>query len=403
MNIKKSSIVLSSIVISFIAVTSLSSNVTPAYSEESSFSVPKAVNSRMSSALDNLIYKKTAAGALKTGVISGMPARTTNLEQKKTRVILETRDNDVDLKEITSRGGEIVAERRGLVAVEMPLDKIEDVVNNVAGIEYARLPRKFFRCGVTSEGVSLTLASNLHSAGFTGQGVKIAIIDLGFNGLSAAQANGDLPYSAITRDYTGTGLTTKYKHGTACAEIVYDMAPGAELHLLKVSDEADIYNALDYCIASGIEIISASIGTYGTGPGNGTGSFDEVCDEARLAGILIVSAAGNDGNTYSIDGYPIGTHWEGVFIDSNYNNIHEFLPGYEYNVVAGFPVQDEEGGSLDDDVEVMMRWDDWPNAATDYDMYLYDYSTSALVASSTDIQNGSQPPIECMSVNLPDT
>ena len=55
-----------------------------------------------------------------------------------------------------------------------------------------------------------------------------------------------------------------------------------------------------------------------------------------------------------------------------------------------------------------MRWNDWPYATTDYDMYLYhyDYGTGtlgALAASSTAVQDGSQPPLEAIFIDLPDS
>ncbi len=328
------------------------------------------------------------------------------LDKDRVRVIFNITDGfGVDSDEIRTRGGRILKERDNLVAVEVPVDKIEDIVTNVDGIEYARFPHKLFPLSVTSEGVNLTGANNSHSDGFTGSGTKVAVIDVGFKGLPEAQSNGDIPYSAITYDYTGTGLQTQYKHGTACAEIVHDMAPDAELHLLKVSDEVDIYNAIDYCIDNDIDIISASIGTFGSGPGDGTGPVDEAFDEARSNGILVVAAAGNSAN-FIVDSVAYGKHWKGTFYDSDLDNTHEFILGDSeswYNVIAAIPDQDDDGNPETNDVTILMRWDDWPNANIDYDIFLFDYSTGDLVAYSNGIQDGSQPPVESIVIDLPNS
>ena len=350
----------------------------------------KNPHQKISARLKNLIHKEKSAPPLANRI----------------RVIFNIQKDIVNLDDIKLEGAEVLVAKDNLVAAEVPLDKVEDIVDNVNGIEYARLPQKFFSCAVTSEGVSLTQTNVLHTAGFKGEGVKVAVIDVGFKGLSQAQTNGDLPDDVITHDFTGTGLQTQYKHGTACAEIVYDMAPDAELHLLKISDEIDIYDAFDYCVDNDINIVSASIGTFGTGPGNGTGPVDEACDEVQANGILVVSAAGNEANFTLSDGTPCGTHWEGTFVDANSDKWHEFILGASrssYNLIYAEPATDDDDNSETGEVTIVMRWDDWPNAAVDYDMYLYDDSTGSLVASSTDIQNGSQPPIEYIAVDLPDS
>lgn len=364
---------------------------------------PPITNRKISGRLSGLISRKTAvkAPAGKPSIID-MGAKVSD----KVRVILKTKDGVNALSnEIITYGGRILKERRNLVAVEVPIDNIEDMVADSDSIEHARLPHKLFPSGVTSEGVTLTGANNFHSQGHKGAGIKVAVIDVGFKGLSEAQSSGDIPYGAITYDFTGNGLQTEHLHGTACAEIVHDMAPDAELHLLKVSDEVDIYNAIDYCIDNNIKIISLSLGTFGSGPGDGTGPIDEAFDEARANGILVVSSAGNKSNSIR-DGTEYGEHWKGTFYDSDLDNIHEFIPGDSesfYNAIAAIPYQDDDGNPETNDVTIVMRWNDWPNANIDYDIFLFDYFTGDLVGYSNAIQDGSQPPLEAIVIDLPDS
>jgi subtilisin family serine protease len=321
----------------------------------------------------------------------------------KVRIILHTSSNVALLSDrIKSYGARILNKRGNLTAIEMPVDSIEEMITDIEEIKHARLPLQFFRQGDITQGVDLTGAASFHNAGFTGSGIKVAVIDSGFKDLDKAQLSGDLPYDIRTFDFTDTGIATEYLHGTACAEILHDMAPQAELHLLKVSDEIDIYHALDYCIDEDIDIISLSVSTFGSGPGNGTGDLDEAFDEARANGILVVASAGNYA-TYRINGNSYGMHWEGPFCDSNGDNVHEFVPDNSesyYNAIAAFPSWDDEGNSETNEVTILMRWNDWPDASIDYDMYLFDYHTDDLVDYSKAIQDGSQPPFEIIVVDL---
>jgi len=332
-----------------------------------------------------------------TGKSSAVLSQSDNANDK-IKIILET-SKDLDPDTIKRYGGRLFKQRANLAVVEIPAGMTEAMVNDIEDIKHARLPLKFFPTVVTSEGVSLTGAIDYHDAGYTGQGVKVAVIDSGFKGLSDARNNGELP-SVLTHDYTGNGLESKYYHGTACAEIVHDMAPGAELHLLKVSDELDIYNALDYCINNDIDIISLSLSTFGSGLGDGTGYLDEAFNQARTNGILVVASAGN---------YSYGRHWEGLFSDY-YNDdihIHEFIAGDPdsiYNAIAAWPEWDDDGNPEPDEVTIVMRWNDnWANASVDYDIFLFNYETAELVALSNAYQDGSQPPLEIIIHDLPNT
>lgn len=327
------------------------------------------------------------------------------------RLILKTSDmTDSFAYRIGPYGARILRKQSGLVIVEVPRTKAEEMINEIEEIEYARKPFVTFLLGEVSEGVDLTGADGFYSNGMTGSGVKIAVIDGGFKGLPEAQSNGDMPYDVETHDFSGRGLETEYYHGTQCAEIIHDMAPDAELHLLKIYNEIDLYYAFDYCLDNDIDIISMSIGFFGTGPGDGTGPLNEACDVLRQNGILPVVCAGNKAVT-DLGAISGGQHWEGMFNDSNNDDTHEFIPGdlnSDYNIIGAFPEQDDDGNPLTSEVFIVMRWNDWPTTDVDFDMYLVelDNETGEIigeVAASTDIQDGSQPPIEIISMDIPDS
>ena len=356
---------------------------------------------------------------LKKYISQKVPGKTLSRKQQDVahdrnmvRVILRISGMTDDFSNrISAYDARILRKQSEIVIVEAPGTKAEEMIAEIEEIEYARQPFVFFPLGEMSEGVHLSGADSFHSNDFTGSGVKVAVIDIGFKGLSEALLNGDIPYSVKTHDFSGMGLETEYFHGTACAEIIHDMVPHAELHLLKIYDEVDEYNAHDYCVRNGIDIISMSLGTFGTGPGDGTGPLCEAYDEVRRNGILTVASAGNQAVYVGPEG-AYGGHWEGTFNDSNNDDIHEFIPDNPYsfyNVIAAYPDQDDDGNPLTNEVTIVMRWNDWPNADVDYDMFLYEIddatgqiSTSPMAYSNT-IQNGSQEPVEIIVEDIPDS
>ena len=257
----------------------------------------------------------------------------------------------------------------GLIKITVSLSQLSDIVGRMTGVAFIRPPYVPFPLGTTSQGVAAIGAAAFHTAGNRGSGVKIAIIDLGFSGLSQAQARGDLPYSVNQNDLTGTGLTSGITHGTAVAEIVHDVAPDAQLYLIKIADEVDLDLAVTYCLNSGIDIINHSLGWYNTNFYDGTGTVADIARRAIAGGSLWVNAAGNEAES----------HWEGTFSDGNADSWLDQTISF-YTTAGSQIVQ-------------FLTWNDWPQASSDYDLYLFD-PASNLVASSTKHQTGTEEPTE---------
>jgi len=293
-------------------------------------------------------------------------------------VVLESRpgrsaSNVAALAQLGIRQSDIEASS-SLIKVTVPLNDLSALAMQLTGVAFIRPPYTPFPLGTPSEGGGVIGADAFHTAGIRGSGAKVAVIDLGFSGLAQAQARGDLPYAAVQNDLSGTGLSSGISHGTAVAEIVYDIAPDAQLYLIKIADEVDLDLAVTYCLSNGIDIINHSLGWYNTNFYDGTGTIAEIAQRAVSGGILWVNAAGNEAES----------HWEGVFSDGNSDGWLD--QNVTFYATAGSQTM------------LFLTWNEWPQASTDYDLYLFDPSSN-LVASSTKHQTGTEEPTESIQVS----
>jgi subtilisin family serine protease len=279
---------------------------------------------------------------------------------------------------VETHGFRVLATYEDLWNVSVAPGSSESLVRSVPGVDRVRFPYMPIPL-VVSEGVELSGVSEWHDLGITGEGAEVAVIDVGFQGINAAMAAGELPSDMTTVDFTGYGMESLSTHGTLVAEIVYDMAPGAHLTLLNTYSEVDLGNAKDYCIEHGIHVINHSVGYENTGGHDGTGIVCDIANDAYDHGVLWVNAAGN--HSYK--------HYRGLFVDADSDSLHEFTQdsAYEFNglgyLAAGSPIW------------VYLSWYDWPETSEDYDLYLYGNDGAWRVVTSSCIrQTGAQSPTE---------
>ena len=277
-------------------------------------------------------------------------------------------------------GGRVQASYRSLIEARVPNAAL-GALSRSGAVKFVRPPLRGVPDDVPGEEVGASMAAALHANGVTGKNTKVAIIDGTFAGLSERQASGDLPSNVVTQDFCGGQFGGGDGHGTAVAEIVHEMAPDAQLYLLCFSDLASLAAAEAYAKSQGVQIINFSVEYFNAGRGTNDPSdpVDAIVADASANGILWVNSAGNDGYT----------HWSGTFTDSNGNQYMDWAPGDEGNtflwpnglVVCGF-----------------LKWDEWPNATSDFDLVLGLSSTGQTIAASSTTQSGSQPPVESLCV-----
>ncbi|HXV43454.1 MAG TPA: S8 family serine peptidase [Anaerolineae bacterium] len=305
---------------------------------------------------------------------------------------------------VTEAGGEVtgVAYNDTLVQGWLPVDSLEAVAGRPE-VFFIRRPTAIFPLETlqvgnsTTEGLGVINGLAWHSAGHTGSGVKVGILDLGFIGYTGLLGT-DLPQTVVVKNFVDgeseTEVASTTEHGTACAEVIHDIAPGAELYLAKVGTDLDIVEAVAWLISQQVDIISSSIGLYNASAGDGTGFLADLVNQARASGILWVTAAGNDRES----------HWGGVYNNLDGDSFHEFANGDDVNCFTFTLLGGGCSTIFFGQVNIFVRWSDWDQGDQDFDLHLVVWNGTAWesVASSVNVQDGSpgQTPTEWITATI---
>ncbi len=290
---------------------------------------------------------------------------------------------DIDRTAIEKTGATITGASRSYLRVEIAVENLDELAAHaeISRIHAPLLPEatSYGTGENVAEAVELTGAAQYQQAGFDGSGIDIAVVDFGFQGLTEAMDSNEI--LAVEKwDFSDSGLETESKHGTGIAEVVADIAPGATIHCLKVSDLLDLENAAAYCRTNGIRLANASLSFTGYSYYDGTGPVNEIIDDSRKKdGVFWTVAAGNKAET----------HWRGVWTDSDrdYRQDFEKSPNrLKLQNPGRHP-------------SIILNWNQYDTRAffmTDFDLFVYDENDS-LVASSEMRQHRTAFPLENVS------
>jgi subtilisin family serine protease len=201
------------------------------------------------------------------------------------------------------------------------------------------LPLSSRQHNITWSGTAISQGDAIHgsdvartSFGVSGSGIKIGIISDSFNflgGQLAGIASGDLPGPGnpfgfdlpiqIVNDDLFPG---NIDEGRAMAEVVHDIAPGAELLFHSAfnnhqsSPGGSIAAAIDNLVALGANIIIDDVFSMGS-PAFQDGAAAQAVDRAFANGVAYFSSAGNNGtNAYQGKFKPLGINHD---FDANDN------------------------------------------------------------------------------------
>ena len=206
--------------------------------------------------------------------------------------------------------------------------------------------------------------SRLHGEGIYGAGVKVYVIDEGFNDIDpntpGIQTTSDLAeFTMVNISDSGAGGGGLSHGGLVCALLgasrkngagIIGICPDSTLYLADVDNvSGDIFissvaSAIDDAISKGVDIINISLGTSSSVP-----AMQQAVQRAINAGIIIFASAGNSGSV----GYEYPASYPGVISVgsvnikrrlSSFNTRNEkvalFAPGEKYPLPSPVDVTD---------------------------------------------------------------
>jgi len=228
-----------------------------------------------------------------------------------------------------------------------------------------------------------------------GTGIKIGVLSDGVTNLAASQALGDLGPVTVLPGQAGSG-----DEGTAILEIIHDVAPGAQLFFATAfSGIASFAQNIRNLRAAGCDIIMDDVFYFvetpfqdGQAPSvasntNG-GVVIQAVNDVTASGALYFSSAGNSGN---LNDGTAGV-WEGNFVDGGPTGAP--LPAGSTHNFGGQNFDLLTASSF----VINLYWSDQlGGSSNDYDLFLLNADGTAVIASSTNMQNGTQDPYEQVS------
>ena len=303
----------------------------------------------------------------------------------------------IDFAALSDIGVSIVAQSRHLLKVSAPIATLESLTH-VDGVQFVRLPIRPNIHAIVSEGVQHIKATAYSREGFTGRGVKVGVIDIGFVGVPSLQNEGELPKLSY-RNFTEEGIFEQGSldesakvHGSACAEIVHDITPDADIYLYKISDMVELGIAKEAAIHDGLDIVTVSLGwDFGRGFGDGRGIACEIVDDAFGNNVLWVNAAGNEAQSKII----------AEFSDPDNDRFHNF--DVDDQIVK---LKNRQTGdsflSAGENVTAVLTWNEWPLTSHDYDLLLVRIGTDGRpeVVTHSDTKQLQSEPFEGLEYEI---
>lgn len=307
-----------------------------------------------------------------TSALSGVFDPASAVDGDRVTVIMSVRADAVDAvtASVSSLGGVVLRTLGNNLIAEVPFAAVEplaalNTVNYVRLPQNAVLPQSSGPGGdlsspltgeVVSEGVAAMNADDWQAAGYDGTGIRVGVIDSGFDGLNNLEA----PCLEEVESASGGDLNSG-NHGRQVVEILCDVAPGIQVYAQDASNEADFILAIDNLISQyDVDIISTSV-TFPFTAGDGSSLPAQAVDAAvQDHDVMVVVAAGNN---------HIG-HYEAEFVP----NTNDMRTNHRFADEDGGDGQTLNGGYLPvgADIAFALVWDDWAEGgAEDFDLYLY--------------------------------
>jgi hypothetical protein len=247
------------------------------------------------------------------------------------------------------------------------------------------------------------------SYGINGAGLKIGVLSDGVTSAALSQATKDLPPTCGTPPCLTvlSGQAGAGDEGTAMLEIIHDMVPGANLLFATADNSITSFAANIRALqAAGCNVIVDDVFYFVEAPfqdgqtaavvsTSQGGVVTQAVNDVVAQGVFYFSAAGNEGG---LDAGTSGT-FEGDFVPQAAasplptGNVHNFGSGNGFDTIT----------SPGEQVVGLFWADPLGGSHNDYDLYLLNSTGASILGASTNIQNGTQDPVELIgSANVID-
>ena len=348
--------------------------------------------------------------------VNGVGSNACEISVIECKVKCKVSDRIINLVE--KLGGEVVSKsvRFEALHVKIPVANLEKLAADGDVMRIERLSPRQTNKSTMSEG---TVAHRAKAAwkdfGVTGRGIKVGVISDSARYWTTMRDSGDLP-SNITI-MPGSDSSGQTGEGSGMMEIVYDMAPDAQLYF---ADSGGMQEKMaDNILAlrqAGCRVIVDDI-SYWTEPVFQDGPIAIAVNSVVDDGCVYLSSAGNNRVSIENGTKVISSIWEGDFVAATPSQINEvgFLAKYGISPNADGSL-DINGcsyyvhcfnnssvlnrmafdyGAVDDYVGVVLGWaDKWEASENDYDLMWYDANSGDVIYLASSVQDGNGNPQE---------
>ena len=289
---------------------------------------------------------------------------------------------------LENNGGSNISSGDDYIEAYVPVLKVVEAseqpgVLRVRVIQPPEAPQSQSEIPGDGSGVHGSLAWN--QSGYTGQGIRLGIIDSGFSGFADLMGI-EVPATVQARCYQWVGAHSQDlehcadggNHGTRVAESVMDIAPDVSLYIADPDTLSDLKATVEWMVSEGVSVINHSMHWEFDGPGDGTSPLSisplNTVNAAVAAGTVWINAAGNQAQRTWFKRGPF-----------SYSTID--VDGEEVRVLnfdgSDFRNSSHIWGRL------VLRWDDsWGGADRNLDLLLARPETGDVNLISADPQTG---------------
>ncbi len=316
-----------------------------------------------------------------------------SIQIKSDRILIQAvADENIEslIADLEELGVEDISSYGKVAAGFIEISKLS-LLGNVSTLNFAQPAyRGFTRAGsVTTQGDIAQKSDEARTNfGVNGDGISVGIMSDSYNNLGGADSDvtsGDLPTSVqILTDLEEGGSD----EGRAMAQIVHDIAPGAELLFRTAfAGAVDFANGIGELVVAGADVIVDDIG-YLDQPFFQDGIIAQAASDASSSGVAYFSSAGNSGEFSYESGFNAGnTYTSGFFPGGFFGGVAHQFDG------AGDELQEFvlESGER---IRLSFQWNDpfatagGSGATRDLDIYILNAQGTEVVASSANLNVG---------------